>query len=187
MPGSELLQRLAEHHLWNIPCRGGVDGQPTPRIFTFDKRVMFAFSDRPALDARPAFLRSDKPDEQQCLTIAGALMLEYLPQEVDVLVLDATDDPAAPGTINYPREMHARLRQRASEVALELAAADWSELNLPALRQHPYWILGSGSTVHNLLVKAAFGRPMLGLFSTEAALEAHLSHATPEEARTHAT
>src|SRR5207253_1605190 len=91
------------------------------------------------------------------------------------------DDPSAPHTINYPREMRGLLRQVAGEVSLELAATDWSEVDPRALRQHHYWIVASGSTVHQLLAPDARGRPLSAIFSSEAALEAHLQRGTPEQ------
>jgi hypothetical protein len=166
MNGRELLRRLAEHHRWNVPATA--DGKP--RLFQLGKRVLFAFSDGPALQTRPSFVR-----ESLVLTVAGALLFKFLPPDADLLVLDATDDANAPHTVNYPREMHGLLRQVGGEVALELAATDWSQVLPGALREHPYWIVVEGNHVKQLLAPDARGRAMSALFSSEAALEAHLS------------
>jgi hypothetical protein len=181
MSGTELMRRFAEHYRWNVPVRIGTDGQPTPRIFEFDKRALFAFSDRPALDARPSLVRSDRPEDQQCLTLAGALLFTWLPEEVDVLVLEATDDQASELTINYQRHQRPLLCQAGEEIAVSLAATDWTELNVAALRKHSWWINVSGGTVHNLLARDPYGRPMVALHSSEAALEAHLARSNAEQ------
>src|SRR5262249_18738417 len=75
-----------------------------------------------------------------------------------------------------------RLHEVAGEVAVELAAGDWSHLELEALRRHRFWILvGPGDMLKNLLDPDAKGRPRAGIFTTEAALDAHLATATPEQ------
>lgn len=184
LSGIELMRRLAEHYRWSVPCRIGQDGKPEFRIMTFDKRVLMAFSDARALAARPTFLRAGGAEDQLYLTFTGATLFSRLADaNVDVLVLDPTDDPQAPHTINYPREMHGSLREVADEIALELAACDWSRLDLAPLRAHHFWILAGGGSVHNLMVPDGYGRPRIAMFSTEAALDAHLAHATPEQAR----
>jgi hypothetical protein len=184
LSGIELIRRLAEHYRWSVPCRMGQDGKPEFRIMTFDKCVLMVFSDPRALAGRPTFLRTGGAEDQLYLTFTGATLFRQLADaNVDVLVLDPTDDPQAPHTINYPREMHGRLREVADEVALELAACDWSRLDLAPLRAHRFWILASGGNVHNLMAPDGYGRPRIAMFSTEAALEAHLAKATPEQAR----
>ncbi len=184
LTGAELMRRLAEHQRWRVPCRIGQDGNPEPRVFAFDKRVLLIFSDSRALAERPAFLQNERPEDNLYLTLPGAALFRWLPDDnVDLLVLDPTNDPNAPHTINYPREMHGRLRQAADEVALELSACDWSRLDPMPLRAYSFWILVSGGMVSNLLAYDCYGRPLVGMFSTEAALEAHLARATPEQAR----
>jgi hypothetical protein len=184
MSGSELLRRLAEHHRWNLPVRM-VDGKPQPRVFSFEQikeRVLLAFSDTRALALRPAFTRSDKPEDQMVLTVPGALVFQLVPDEnVDLLVLDPVDDLNAPTTINYRREQHPMLKRVGHEVSLELAATDWSHLNPGTLREGQFWILVSGGQVHNLLAPDGYRRPRLALFTSEAALDAHLQYATPEQ------
>ncbi len=184
LSGIELARRLAEHYRWSVPCRIGQDGKPEFRILTFDKRVLMAFSDARALAARPTFLRAGGAEDQLYLTFTGTELFSRLADaNVDVLVLDPTDDPQAPHTINYPREMHGSLREVAEEAALELAACDWSRLDLAPLLAHRFWILAGGGSVHNLMAPDGYGRPRIAMFPTEAALDAHLAHATPEQAR----
>ncbi len=184
LAGGELMRRLAEHYRWRVPCRIGQDGKPEPHVMVFDKRVLMVFSDSEALGERPTFLQTGKPEDHLYLTFPGTALFRWLPDaNVDVLVLDPTNDPHAPHTINYPREMHGRLREVADEVALELSACDWSRLDLAPLRAYRFWILVSGGQVHNLMSPDGYGRPRIGMFSSEAALEAHLARATPEQAR----
>jgi hypothetical protein len=184
LSGIELMRRLAEHYRWSVPCRIEQDGKPEPRVLTFDKRVLMVFSDPLALAGRPTFLRAGGAEDQLYLTFTGATLFRQLADaNVDVLVLDPTDDPQAPHTINYPREMHGRLREVADEAMMELAACDWSRLDLAPLRAHHFWILAGGGSVHNLMAPDGYGRPRIAMFSTEAALEAHLSQAAPEQAR----
>lgn len=184
LSGIELMRRLAEHYRWSVPCRIEQDGKPEFRIMTFDKRVLMAFSDARALAARPTFLCAGGAEDQLYLTFTGATLFSRLADaNVDVLVLDPTDDPQAPHTINYPRAMHGSLREVADEIALELAAGDWSRLDLAPLRAHHFWILAGGGSVHNLMAPDGYGRPRIAMFSTEAALDAHLAHTTPEQAR----
>lgn len=179
MNGGELMRRLAEHQRWIVPCRVE-NGRPAPRIFAFDKKVLFAFSDSEAMAARPTFLRDA---DQLFLTLPGTALFSWVPDDdIDVVVFDASDDPEAPLTINYPREMHARLHEVAGDVAVELAAGDWSQLELEPLRRHRFWILvGPGDMLKNLIDPDAHGRPRVGIFTTEAALDAHLGRATPEQ------
>lgn len=187
MSGGELMRRLCEHHRWSAPCLFGPDGQPRPRVFVFDKRAFLVFSDSRTRDEQPAFVRAGKTEEQPYLTFTGVALFRWLPDaDVDVITIDPTDDPDAPQTINYPREMHARLRAFADEVALDLAACDWSRLDLEALRAYSFWVLVSGGKIHNLLARDCRGRPFVGLFYSEEALDAHLARATPEQARDHA-
>jgi hypothetical protein len=176
MDGHALLRRLAEHHRWSVPCVVGPDGKPMPKLFQFDKQVLFAFSDRTALAARPKHL-----EETQLVTLVGALLFKWLPSDVDVLVLDATEDPAGPGVIKYPRERHGLLRQVGGEVALELAATDWSQVDPRALCEHDYWIVMTGSSVHQILAPDGRGRPTSALFSSEEALDAQLARGTAEQ------
>lgn len=184
LSGTELMRRLIEHYRWSVPCQVGPDGRPEPRVLEFDKRVLMVFSDSRALAERPAFLQTEKPEEQLYLTFPGTALFRWLQDaNVDLLVLDPTNDPQAPHTINYPRELHGRLRQVAEEAALELAACDWSRLDPVPLCAYRFWILVGGGSVHNLMAPDGYGRPRIGLFSTEAALEAHLARATPEQAR----
>lgn len=183
LSGGDLLRRLAEHQRWSVPSRIGPDGKPQPHVLQFDKRVLFAFSDSQALAERPALLQNEKPEEPSYYTYRGTDLFLRLPDlNVDVIVLDPTNDQNAPLTINYPREMFSRLRQSAEEVALELAACDWSWLDLAALRAYSFWILVGAGSVHNLMAPDGYGRPRVSMFSTEAALEAHLARATPEQA-----
>ncbi|MBV8856150.1 MAG: hypothetical protein JOZ02_04235 [Acidobacteria bacterium] len=187
MSGGELMRRLCEHYRWSAPCLFGEDGQPRPRFFVFDKRVFLVFGDSRARDEQPAFVHTGSTVDQLYLTFRGVALFRWLPEaDVDVITIDPTDDPDAPQTINYPREMHARLRQVANEVALDLAACDWSRLDLEALRAYSFWVLVSGGQIHNLLARDGRGRPFVGLFSSEEALDAHLALATPEQARDHA-
>ena len=187
MSGGELMRRLCEHYRWSAPCQIGEDGQPRPRVFVFDKRAFLVFSDSRARGEQPAFVRTGGTEDQLYLTFTGAALFRWLPGAgVDLIVIDPTDDPDAPQTINYPREMHARLRGFADEVALDLAACDWSRLDLEALRAYSFWVLVSGGKIHNPLARDCRGRPFVGLFSSEEALDAHLALATPEQAREHA-
>ncbi len=180
MDGVELMRRLAEHYLWNVPCRF-TEGQAAPRIFTFDKNVLFAFSDSQSSTNRPAFLKSENADDQLFLTLVGTGIFRWLPNEnVDLLVIDATDDPNAPLTINYPKEMHARLRQVGEETAAELAACDWSKVDRATLRAHQFWILVAGSSVRNIVLPDGRGRRLAGLFTSEIALNATLKTLPPE-------
>ena len=176
--GTQLMWRLAEHPRWNVPCRVGPDGKAVPEIFQFDKKVAFAFGDVPAVVARPKQVRP-RPDKQPWLTIVGGLLFQLA--EGDVLVVDATDDPASPATINYPRELHATLKQVGAEVLFELAACNWSHVDRDSLRAYRFWLLTSGSSVRNLMAPDGLGRPRLALFSSESALDAHLELATPEQ------
>lgn len=182
--GGELMRRLTEHYRWRVPCGIGRDGKPEPHLLHFDKSVLMVFSDSKAFAKRPAVLQNEKPVEPPYLTFSGTELFHWLREhEVDVLVLDPTNDQNAPLTINYPREMHSRLSQSADEVALELAACDWSRLDLAPLRAYLFWILVGAGSVHNLMAPDGYGRPLVSLFSTEAALEAHLARASPEQAR----
>lgn len=187
MSGAELMRRLSEHYRWSAPCLFGPDGQPQPRFFVFDKGVLMVFGDSRARDEQPSFVRTGKTEDQLYLTFRGVEFFRWLPDaNVDLVVIDPTDDPDAPQTINYPREMHARLREFANEVALDLAACNWSRLDLEAMRAYSFWVLVSAGKIHNLLALDCRGRPFVGLFSSEEALDAHLALATPDQAREHA-
>jgi hypothetical protein len=173
--GTELRRRLLEHRRWSVPCRMEEDGQPAPRVFAFDQRVLLAFSDTRALDQRPPFLVSDAPEDQLVVTVPGTALFSWVPDDhVDLLVLDATADPAAKSTINYPRDTHTGLRQAAADLALELALTDWSHLDLDVLRQAMHPILVDGNTVKNLLAPDGYGRPRVALFTSLDALELHV-------------
>ncbi len=179
MSGNELVRRVAEHHRWNLLVRTLPGGDAAPRtISNADSTAMFAFSDRVALDARPAYLASDREDEKQVLTVVGALLLRSIPDDVDVLVLDAGDDPAK--TINY-RRTQTIIGQVASDVAFELAACNWSMLDLEALRVRSYWVLVEGSSLQVPLARDGYQRPMPAVYSTEEALDAHLATLTDEQ------
>jgi hypothetical protein len=187
MSGGELMRRLCEHYRWSAPCLIGEGGQPRPRFFVFDKRVFLVFGDSRAWGEQPSFVHTGETEDQLYLTFTGVALFRWLPDaDVDLIVIDPTDDPGAPQTINYPREMHARLREAADEVAHDLAACDWSRLDLAALRAYSFWVLVSEGKIHNLLARDCRGRPFVGLFSSEEALDAHLARATPEQAREHA-
>ncbi len=187
LAGNALMQRLVEHRRWTVPVRLDAKLQPSPRVFAFaspgsadDKRVLMAFSDAQALVDRPAFLRT--PEEQHYVTIPGTTLFGWLPDEhIDVVVLDPTDDTVSPLTINYPSVMHRTLQARAAETAVDLAAADWSHVDLAAVRDAKYWILVNGSNVQYFLAYDSQKRPFVSLFTSEAALHAHLATATPEE------
>jgi hypothetical protein len=186
MSGGELMRRLCEHYRWSAPCLIGEGGQPRPRFFVFDKRVFPVFGDSRARGEQPSFVHTGKTEDQLYLTFTGVSLFRWLPDaDVDLIVIDPTDDPDAPQTINYPREMHTLLREAADEVALDLAACDWSRLDLDALRAYSFWVLVSEGKIHNLLERDCRGRPFVGLFSSEEALDAHLARATPEQAREH--
>jgi hypothetical protein len=60
--------------------------------------------------------------------------------------------------------MHGSLRQATEEVALELAACEWSRLDLKPLRAYSFWILVGGGKVHNLMAPDGYGRPRIGMF-----------------------
>jgi hypothetical protein len=187
MSGGELMRRLCEHYHWSAPCLVEEGGQPRPRFFVFDKRVFLVFSDSRARGEQPAFVHTGKIEDQFYLTFTGVSLFRWLPDaDVELIVIDPTDDPDAPQTINYPREMHARLREFADEVALHLAACDWSRLDLEALRAYSFWVLVSEGKIHNLLARDCRGRAFVGLFSSEEALDAHLARATPEQAHDYA-
>jgi len=179
MTGNELVRRVAEHYRWNLLVRTLPGGDAAPRtISNGDSTAMFAFSDRVALDGKPAYLASDREDEKQVLTVAGALMLRSIPDDVDVLVLDAGDDPAK--TINY-RRAQTIIGQVASDVAFELAACNWSQLDLAVLRAHSYWVLVANSSLQVPLASDGHGRQLPAVYSTADALDAYLASLTPEQ------
>jgi hypothetical protein len=188
MSGGELMRRLCEHYRWSAPCLIREGGQPEPRVFVFDRRAFLVFSDSRARDEQPAFVRTGENEDQLHLAFTGVSLFRWLPDaSVDLVVIDPTDDPRAPQTINYPREMHARLREVADEVALDLSACDWSRLDLEAMRAYSFWVLMSEGKIHNLLAHDCRGRAFVGLFSSEEALDAHLARATPQEAHDYAS
>jgi hypothetical protein len=181
MNGRELARRIVEHRRWTVPCEPGA-AAPTPRVFAFDKRVLMAFSDPPALAARPDFLGGIIGADDRWLTVPGWALLADLPRPgVDLVVLDPGKDPHSRKTINYPTELHRMLAEESRTAAVEAAVADWSHLDRRALRDASYWVLVAGSSLRFLGAPDRLGRARIGVFTTEAALDAHLEHATPEQ------
>ncbi|HEY8079369.1 MAG TPA: hypothetical protein VIF62_34800 [Labilithrix sp.] len=184
MTGNDLLRRFAEHRHWSVPCRVA-DGKVAPRIFEFDKRVLFAFSDDEKLAHAPSFLRKG---ELEVVTVPGTALFSWLTDAVDLLVLDAGEDPASKLVVNYPRELHASLRQKGEEVSASLAACDWTHVDRDVVRAHSYWILTDGARVKQLVADGGGGKSHLAVFTSEAALEAHIEkHATAEQKASFAT
>ena len=180
--GLELGYRIAEHRRWSVPVRRLDDGQSEPRVFVFDRRVLLAFSDADTVRARPRFLHGDEPEDNLLLTVPGWTMFSWLPDPaVDLIVLDASDDPEDGATINFPGAMHPGLKQAGTEVKADLAATDWSHVDVETLRAHRYWILLDGDTVKNLVAKDGYGRARVGVYTAEACLDAHLERASPEQ------
>jgi hypothetical protein len=165
-----------------VPARILNDGQTEPRVFVFDKRVLLAFSDSDAVRARPGFLHASDPGENLLLTLPGWSIFSWLPDpSVDLIVLDATDDPQAASTINFPAETHRGLSDTGLAAKADLAATDWSHVDVATLRAHRYWILIDGQIVKNLVTKDGFGRAFVAVYTSEANLDSHLLRAAPEQ------
>jgi hypothetical protein len=174
LDGFGIRYAMLAHRTWSVPVALDDRQQPTPRIFVFgDKKVMFAFSDADAVARAPGFLR-DK--ELLLLRTRGTWVFSILSDEIDVLTLDATDDPEHPGTINYQREQWAGLLARAAEAKVDEALCDWSAVDRAVVREHPrFWMAGPKL----LTFPDGYGRARVAAFTSEAALEAALPPASP--------
>ena len=183
MNGRELMQRLCEHHRFSTPATADAQGRPDPKIFQFDKRVLVLFSDGETIEQRPDHFRA----ETQYLTVPGAFLLGALNDDIDLVVIDPMgNDPSNPMTINYPRELHPVLKQVAHEVAFELLACDWSRLQLEPFLEYRFWLQNGPGGPQMFTVRDGYGRQRVAVFSSEAALDAHIAaHATPEQAKTY--
>ena len=179
--GGELARRIADHRRWSVPAVTSEGAPPGARIFSFDKRVLLAFSDVQALAERPDYARGEGSAGDAWLTLPGTALLSALSADVDLLVLDPGQDPQSKRVVHYPPERHAMLRQTAQECAVEAAATDWSHVNRDVLRAHRYWVLVAGGNVRNLVAVDGQGRARVAVFTREAALDAHLARATPEQ------
>lgn len=162
--GNELMRRVAEHPSWSL----------AGTVTQGDTSVLFAFSDLPARDEKPAFL-GDPPYRP----VPGPNLLHSLPDGLSGLVLDATADEAA--TINYQRAQFPKLKEVAREAAFELAACDWSRLDLDALRTQQFWVLVGGGSLRTFGADDGYGRTLPAVYSTPDALDAHLASATQEQ------
>jgi hypothetical protein len=177
LSGRELAMRFATHHRWSVPIETIPEGV-RPRVLAFDKRVLLGFSDDETLEARPPFLREpgDRFGE-----LRGTRLFALVPNDgIDLVVLDPGSDPSSRLTVNYPREMHAMLKATARDAAIQCAVTDWSRLDRAALRAHMYWVLAGGGAVTNLLDVDGQGRPRVAVFTSEAALDAHLARQNAE-------
>ena len=183
LSGALLMRRLCEHHRFSTPCTTDAQGRPDPKVFEFDKRVLFLFSDPETIEQRPDLLRA----ETQYLTAPGAFLLGGLNDGVDLVVIDPMgNDPSNPLTINYPRHLHATLKQVAHEVSFELGACDWTRLELPPFRTYPFWLQNGPGGPQNFVVRDGYGRARVAVFTSEAALETHIAaHASPEQAKSY--
>jgi hypothetical protein len=174
LDGFGIRYAMLMHRTWSVPVALDENQQPTPRIFVFgDKKVMFAFSDADAVARAPAFL---KGKELLLLRTRGTWVFSILNDEIDVVTLDATDDPEHPGTINYQREQWSGLRARAAEARVDEALCDWTAVDRDLVREHkPFWMAGPKL----LTIPDGYGRPRVGVFTSEAALEAAVPAGSP--------